>query len=727
MAKKNDCWGIEVGANAIKAMRLVNEGGKAAIVDYDVVPFKKVLTTPDLDVDEAIQVNLDQFMGRRDVSRSSIAVSVPGHSAFARFAKLPPVEPKKIPDIVRFEAVQQIPFPIDQVEWDYQIFQQEDSPDVEVGIFAITKDKVAQYLANYRQVGLEIDYLTLSPLAVYNALAYDRNIDESSDGIVLMDVGTSSTDLIIVENGQIWLRTMPIGGNNFTEALVKAFKLSFPKAEKLKREAATSKYAKQIFQAMRPVFAELVQEMQRSLGHYQTVNRDAELKKVIGMGSTFRLPGLQKFLKQQLQLDVERLDSFERIAVEGKDASDFAEHTMNMATAYGLALQGLGLEQVGASVLPQHIIKQRIWRAKQPWMATAAAIFIAATGLAGAKLYMDSAAYHSEMADSKNEYNTVVQRAQDYVNSYNNIKKDDKRPLIENFRRGLDYRHVWPLIMYDLSQAAQSVDPQPAFQTPDYEQISQVGGAQGRSAWKFVRIERIEFSYVVSGPAGTSEPVGVANVYESVGEDGAVVPAPEGTIPPRFMVRITGSTPNSGKAAFVGKFVSWFRDNAERADRPYTFDTIEMKSISTLKGGPRPDAGSPDGGRGLGDIEGSPGRGRGRGTSGGLGSPGGLGGGLGSPGGGLGSPSPDPVAPKAIDTTAAFPERAIEPLAEGDSTFVVELVIDIKKPGEARDSERVFLTTTEPTTPNGDATGDSGDKTDEDEATESVAAAEVNR
>ena len=68
--------------------------------------------------------------------------SVPGHMAFARFAKLPPVDPKELPKIVKFEAVQQIPFPIEEVEWDYQVFGQPDSPEVEVGIFAITKDKV---------------------------------------------------------------------------------------------------------------------------------------------------------------------------------------------------------------------------------------------------------------------------------------------------------------------------------------------------------------------------------------------------------------------------------------------------------------------------------------------------------------------------------------------------------------------------------------------------------
>lgn len=215
MAKKNEAWGVDVGANAIKAVKLVRAGGDVRVEEFEVLPFKQVLTTPDIDVDQTIQVQLDVLMQKHEMDKARVVVSVPGNMAFARFAKLPPVEPKKIPDIVKFEAAQQIPFPIEQVEWDYQVFQQEDSPDVEVGIFAITKERVMQYLANYRAVDMKVDSLTLSPLAVYNTFFYDR---DGGDGAIYMDIGTVSTDVIIVEDGGIWLRTLPIGGNNFTEA-----------------------------------------------------------------------------------------------------------------------------------------------------------------------------------------------------------------------------------------------------------------------------------------------------------------------------------------------------------------------------------------------------------------------------------------------------------------------------------------------------------------------------
>ena len=396
MPRKNESWGIEVGANALKAVRLVRHGSDVHMVDFDVMRFKQVLTTPDLDANEQIQLALDALIQKHDLHRTTNVVSVPGHLAFARFAKLPPVEPKKVQQIVQYEAQQQIPFPIEQVEWDYQVFAEKDSPDVEVGIFAITKERVLEFLNNYNLVNMRVDALTLSPLAVYNAFHYDNAGTDEADnaaGRMYMDIGTVSTDLIIVEDEGIWIRTFKVGGNDFTEALVKQFKISFAKAEKLKREMGSSKYRKQMFQAMRPVFADLVQEVQRSIGAYQQRNLDAEIEQIVGVGSTFRLPGLQKFLKQQLGLEVIRPDRYHKIEAEGKREAEFAENAMNLSTAYGCAIQGLGLERVSANVLPRAILHNRLWSSKQPWIAAAAAAVVVAAGLAGVRYYTEEAAF----------------------------------------------------------------------------------------------------------------------------------------------------------------------------------------------------------------------------------------------------------------------------------------------------------------------------------------------
>jgi type IV pilus assembly protein PilM len=99
-------------------------------------------------------------------------------------------------------------------------------------------------------------------------------------------------------------------------------------------------------QAMRPVFSDLLQDLQRSIGYYQSMHQENELKLMVGLGSTFKIPGLRKFLGQQLQINVVRLDEFKRLSVTGREAASFSEHAVNMATAYGLALQGVGLAPI---------------------------------------------------------------------------------------------------------------------------------------------------------------------------------------------------------------------------------------------------------------------------------------------------------------------------------------------------------------------------------------------
>jgi type IV pilus assembly protein PilM len=594
MSKNNVAWGIELGADAIKAMRLTRTPEGIDLTDYEVVAFKQILTTPDMNVDEAIQVNLDAFLQKHDLKGSTVVVSVPGNMAFARFAKLPPVDPKKIPDIVKFEAVQQIPFPIDQVEWDYQVFQQPDSPDVEVGIFAITKDRVMQWLSHFRRAGITVDGLTLSPLAVFNAFHYDLNVKDDDEGVILMDIGTSSTDVVIVERGGIWLRTLPMGGNAFTEALVRAFKLSFPKAEKLKREAATSKYARQIFQAMRPVFADLVQEIQRSLGYYQSLNRDANLTKLIGVGSTFKLPGLQKFLKQQLQMEVVRPDKFERIRVEGKQESDLAENALKMATAYGLALQGLGMEKVGANLLPSFIMKQRMWKAKQPWMAAAAVLCLLASGAAAYKLFTDKSTFADAERTEAPRIRSVLSAAQSYGREWEQLQGSaDPRQRIENLRRILDYRDVWPKILADITLAAESLKPQIETLGSDYDALLKIPRKERRRIY----IDSVTTRYVVSTPVTTTEMAGPVGPQPSMGtrlEDfnwggspDFAPPTPSRMMempephtdtasrqPPRFELEIRGTTPYGRTQGEVASFltqglVEWLKQNNERPDRPY--------------------------------------------------------------------------------------------------------------------------------------------------------------
>jgi len=387
MPSSSVCWGIEIGAAAIKAVKLeAVADGRVRALDFAVIQHPKVLSEPGVNPSEVLKVSLAALANQCDFAKSSIAISIPGHSGFARFAKLPPVEPKKVPEIVRFEAMQQVPFPLEQVEWDYQTFVSQDSPEVEVGIFAVTKEKVAERLAMLSDISLSASYVVLSPIAVYNALNFDLEFGPQTPGTIIVDVGTTSTDLVIATPGRMWVRTFPMGGHQFTQALVDQFQLSYAKAEKLKREAEDSKHARQVFQAMRPVFTDMAQDIQRSIGYFQTLHKDVPLTRLIGVGSTFQLPGLRKYLKQQLGMDVYRIEEFKKLPLEGADKDPakkaaWDEASLSLVTAYGLALQGLGENAVGGNLMPVPVLRKAMWKEKIPTFAAAAGLAVAAGAL----------------------------------------------------------------------------------------------------------------------------------------------------------------------------------------------------------------------------------------------------------------------------------------------------------------------------------------------------------
>ncbi|MCC6661249.1 MAG: type IV pilus assembly protein PilM [Phycisphaerales bacterium] len=548
MGSSNVCWGIEIGSGGISAIKLETSGSGFNVLDFAVLPHKRVMSTPDLDQAEAMRLALGAFAGQYDLTGAQVAVSVPGHAAFARFAKLPPVEPKKVPDIVKFEAVQQIPFPIDDVEWDYQTFVSPDSPEVEVGIFAITRDRIMERLRLYEEVGLTPDFVTLSPVAAYNAVAYDLEFGEKTPGTIILDIGTTSTDLVISEPGRVWVRTFPIGGHHFTEAVVSAFQLSYPKAEKLKREAESTKHARHVFQAMRPVFADLAQDVQRSIGYYQSLHKDAKLTRLIGLGSTFRLPGIRKFLRQQLQLDVYRLEQFKRLNVEGTRAGEFQASAINLATAYGLALQGLGEAALNVNLMPAAVIKAAMWKRKIPWFGVAAAVALAASGAMFTRWFMD----RTNIADNPRpqvvdevlrQVALLKGEAADVIAGDPNLLASDLMGLLAN-------RGVYAQIVGDVKSILATAQERAGAWPPEG-----VAGSTSKAWGPALVVTRMSAVY---------EPEVTAADLESSFQGGVAHPA-------RIKVDVEFETTQPEPMRFALRTIDeWLRANTERPGVPYT-------------------------------------------------------------------------------------------------------------------------------------------------------------
>ena len=397
MASSSSVWGIEIGQSALKAMRCSLVDDEVVVEAFDYIEYPKILSQPEAVAEELINEALTQLMERNEGMTDKICISVPGQSGLAKFFKPPPVEVKKIADLVRYEARQQIPFDLSDVVWDYQMMpgsmvEEGYALESEVGLFAMKREQAYRQLTPFDDVNMEVDVVQLAPVSLYNMVAYDRmnerldgeffNPDEPPPSSVLLSIGTDSSDLIVTNGFRIWQRSMPIGGNHFTRQLTKDLKMTFAKAEHLKRNAREAVDPKLIFQTMRPVFNDLVTEVQRSIGFFRSIDKKAEISELLITGNTVKMPGLAAYLGKNLGFEVHVLDRFNRLT--GDDVLSiptFRDNATTFAVCYGLCLQGLGIAQIDASLVPQEIMTARMIRAKKPWTVIAlSALMVGMTG-----------------------------------------------------------------------------------------------------------------------------------------------------------------------------------------------------------------------------------------------------------------------------------------------------------------------------------------------------------
>ncbi|MBC20306.1 MAG: pilus assembly protein PilM [Planctomycetaceae bacterium] len=468
MAKVTPTWGIDIGQCAIKALRCVattDAPEKIVAEAFDYIEYPKILSQPEADPEEIIREALQLFLSRNEIQGTNVAVSVSGQSGLARFIKLPPVEVKKIPDIVRYEANQQIPFDLEDVIWDYQrmyggMEEEGFALDTEIGLFAMKRDQVFQDIAPYQEAGIDIDIVQLTPLAIYNFVAFDQidpevwstgyDTDDPPASIIILSIGTEATDLVITNGFRVWQRNVPLGGSHFTKALVKELQLTYAKAEHLKRNATKADDPKVIYQAMRPIFKDLLTEIQRSIGYFQSLDKEAKISRVLGIGNSFKLPGLERYLKKNLGFEVEHLTTIKSLAPSSVTQSPaFQDHLSAFAVPYGLAIQGLSKSAISTNLVPQEMVWERIIDRKKPWAVATATLLGMACLINFIVLWWSWSQVQIE-GDNKWKVATqkakaVAKRADDLKNEYQqalgefNSQKNNLDKKISIFNRRNDY------------------------------------------------------------------------------------------------------------------------------------------------------------------------------------------------------------------------------------------------------------------------------------------------
>ena len=333
-----------------------------------------------------VQLAIKELAKSLKVGSQKAAYALSGQSVFVRFVKLPPLESENMGELVKFEAQQNVPFPIDEVVWDWEKLET-DGIEPEVVLVAIKADSLNDLNSVVAETGLGTQLVDCAPVALYNAFRHSYPSVEES--ILLLDIGAKTSNLIYADGKKFFTRSVTIGGSNLTSAIAKDYNVSFAEAENSKLTSGLvtlgGGHAGQLDEGtatlgtvIRNALTRLTAEVQRTNTLFRSQQGGNAPQKVLLAGGSANLPYLREFLEEKLNLPVEIFNPLQRISVgKGVDVDTLGSEAHQLGEIVGLGLRASGKAEISIDLVPDAVQAQRDISRRKPALITASALFLA--------------------------------------------------------------------------------------------------------------------------------------------------------------------------------------------------------------------------------------------------------------------------------------------------------------------------------------------------------------
>jgi type IV pilus assembly protein PilM len=361
---------------------------------------------------------IKELMHAEGIHPAPLLMTVSGQAVFPRFVKLPPAGRDKLSQIIQYEAEQNVPFPMDEVVWDYQLIGG-DEGDLNVMLVAAKIENIKRLTDCVQAADLEPDLVDVSPMALYNAVRFNRPALEGC--VMVLDIGARSSNLIFMEQNRIFSRSIPVAGNAVTQELMKEFGIPFAEAEVMKRDLGfvafggvyagpDNESAERASKIIRSVLTRLHAEVNRSINFYRSQQGGSPPDTVLLAGGSSMIPHVDTFFQDKLKVAVEYFNPFARVAVAPEvDSGRLNGDLHSMGEVVGLALRRAGSCPVEINLMPPDLVALKVFRRRKPFFALSAAGIVVTMLCWWVYFFKMSAMYEKSLEDVNREVSGFVQ------------------------------------------------------------------------------------------------------------------------------------------------------------------------------------------------------------------------------------------------------------------------------------------------------------------------------
>jgi type IV pilus assembly protein PilM len=310
--------------------------------------------------------------------KGEVSVILPSSKLLAKTLRVPKVESEKQDKIVSFELTQKMPFPLEDLVWDYQVID-DDGIEQEIMAFAVKKANSEQLLEIFIKNGLIPNGLYPSTILDQWALN-DSSENENHAEILFINFGAKSTDLVFSGSTGFLVRNIAVGSHNLTQLIGDSLGLSGTKAEEFKIGFYQGKYKgsendhlkQNVSSAATNFWGKIGQELSRAVVNYKRLKKGKIPEIALITGGGTQLPGFVNFISECLQIPVSYYNPFQKLALsEDLSLEDNPGITYSISESLGLASKLLSSNaDKGKSInlLPKEKLNAFKSKRKIPWI-----------------------------------------------------------------------------------------------------------------------------------------------------------------------------------------------------------------------------------------------------------------------------------------------------------------------------------------------------------------------
>jgi type IV pilus assembly protein PilM len=402
---------------------------------------------------------LREMMQEMQIPRRPVNYALPAQSVFVRFVKLPALGQEKLDKIISFEAQQNVPFSLEEVVWDYQIVGGGMGEEIQVVLVAVKVDLLDEINSAVEGTGLQTSIVDIAPMALYNAFRY--SYPRFDDCALLLDIGARTTNILFIEAGRVFLRSIPLGGTAITAAIAREFNESFAAAETRKKQdgfvGLGGAYAEpadpdvaRVSKIARSTMTRLHAELMRSITHYRAQQQGNRPARIFLCGGGARMPYMREFFHEKFQVPIEFFNPLQNVAVaESAPMQDVAHSAHLLGELVGLALRSVTISPMELNLRAASVVRRHDLEKRQPFFIAAAACILLA--LLGWSAYYTRAAHLAQQTAQtvrqKNDTMRIAEGQLDKLKKQITVLDNTATPLIT----AVNDRNFWPQILEQLN------------------------------------------------------------------------------------------------------------------------------------------------------------------------------------------------------------------------------------------------------------------------------------